>query len=226
MIGLRDRVIYLTMKLATIVVTRSKSCHVKTLHTVLRLNLACIQMKGVQNEVVYVNDDPFEKSNIIHKYMKNSDRILFIDFGISMDDGSIQKTLEPNEDSGCVVFPTVKEGIDWGLFKARVKNGSTEPVEQIGLHFDTEVGSKISDDMYQVVSTTSRCWMMVCKNVLKRIKDKRTSEYKIPSRMENMFDKFRESGVKIHAYTAAKLIVTYSHECISNLLNAAGVKAS
>ena len=39
-----------------------------------------------------------------------------------------------------------------------------------------------------------------------------------------MFDKFKEQGIKIHAFTASKLIVTYTHECISNILNAAGVK--
>ena len=85
------------MRLATIVVTRSKSCHVKTLHTVLRLNLMCIQSKGIQNEVVYVNDDPYEKSNIIQKYMKTADRILYIDFGVSMDEGSIAQVFKPHE---------------------------------------------------------------------------------------------------------------------------------
>ena len=43
------------MKLATIIVTRSKAVHVKTLHTVLRLNLHCIQRRDTQNEVVYVS---------------------------------------------------------------------------------------------------------------------------------------------------------------------------
>ena len=44
--------------------------------------------------------------------------------------------------------------------------------------------------------------------------------------MKVMFTKFKEAGIKIHAYTASKLIMTYSHECVSNLLNAAGVKAN
>jgi len=214
------------MKLATIIVTRSKSCHVKTLHTVLRLNLTCIQAGDVQNEVVYVDDDPYSKSDIIQRYMKTSDRILFIDFGISMDEGSIKKVFEPNEGVGCLVFPGVLEGIDWGLFKARVKEGSLEPVEQIGLHFDTDVGNRVSDDVYQVKSTSARCWLMVCKNTLKYVRDKRTHDCRVPPRMEQMFSKFKELGVKIHAYTAAKLVMTYSHECISNLLNAAGIKAN
>jgi len=214
------------MKLATIIVTRGKSCHVKTLHTVLRLNIMCIQAKTVQNQVIYVDDDPYKKSEIIQKHMKESDRILFIDFGISMDEGSISKVFSPNDGVGCLVFPGVIEGIDWGLFKVRVKEGTEEPVEQIGLHFDTEVGNKISEDIYQVKRSSARCWLMMCKHVAKIVKDKRTSEYRVPPRMEQMFSKFKELGVKIHAYTAAKLVMTYSHECVSNLLNAAGIKAN
>jgi len=44
-------------------------------------------------------------------------------------------------------------------------------------------------------------------------------------RPKDMFTKMKESGVKIYAYTDAKLTMTYPHEGISNILNAAGVKA-
>ena len=44
--------------------------------------------------------------------------------------------------------------------------------------------------------------------------------------MKTMFTKFKEAGIKIHAYTASKLVMTYSHECVSNILNAAGVKTN
>lgn len=214
------------MKLATIVVTRSKACHVKTMHTVLRLNINCIQLGNVQNEVVYVNDDPYDKSELIRKYIKTVDRILFIDFGISMDDGSIQQVFKPHEGCGCLVFPGVKEGIDWEQFKRKVNEGSLEPASQIGLHFDTEVSTKITDDIYKVESSEARCWLMMCKNTMKFIRDKRTNDMRIPPRMSQMFAKFKEMGVKIHAYTESKLTMTYAHECISNLLNAAGVKAN
>jgi hypothetical protein len=214
------------MKLATIIVTRSKAVHVKTLHTVLRLNLLCIQAKNTQNEVVYVNDDPYDKSAIIQKYMKSADRVLFIDFGVSIDADSLKHVFNDNSGVGCIVFPGVTEGIDWDMFKTKVKGGSTEPAEQMGLHFDTTVGKKIGDDMYQVDKTGARAWVMMCKHVLKCVKDKRTNECKVPPRMEQMFTKFKELGVKINAFTASKLTMTYTHECISNILNAAGVKAN
>jgi hypothetical protein len=81
------------MKLVTIIVTRSKSCHVKTLHTVLRLNVKCLERK-IDNQIEYVNDDTLDKIEKIQSYMKSHDRIVFIDFGIHMDDESIIQLFE------------------------------------------------------------------------------------------------------------------------------------
>jgi len=214
------------MKIATILVTRGNSCHVKTLHTILRFNLKCMQRGNTENEVVFVNDEPFEKSEMIYKYLKSHDRIFFIDFGISVDDDSLDKVFDKHESIGCFVFPGVKEGIDWEMFKQKVTNDSSEPVEQMGLHFDTEVGTKVSKDIYVVKETSAKAWVMMNKNVMKNLKDKKNGAFKIHPRMKTMFTKFQEAGIKIHAYTAAKLVMTYSHECISNILNAAGVKTN
>ena len=49
---------------------------------------------------------------------------------------------------------------------------------------------------------------------------------KIVPKFDKMFSKFKEKGIRICAFTAAKLIHTYNHECISNILNAAGVSAN
>ena len=210
------------MKLVTLLVTRSKACSVKTLHTVLRINLTCMQ-KGVDNEISYVDDDPFLKAEVIERYMKSHERIIFVDFGISLDEKSIAQCFEKHEGVGCLVFPGVKEGIDWNLFKHKVKSGSKEPTEQMGLHFDTEIGAKISDDIYKVKSTTSKAWCMNTRNVIKAIKDKRSGKWSVSPKM---FAKFTEQGVRIYAFTAAKLVMTYTHECISNILNAAGIKVN
>ena len=214
------------MKIATILVTRAKSCHVKTLHTILRFNLKCMQRGNTENEVVFVDDEPFEKAEIIYKYLKTHERIFFIDFGIQVDDVSLDKVFDKHENIGCLVFPGVKEGIDWGMFKEKVKNNVNEPVEQIGLHFDTSVTNKISENIYMVKETSAKTWVMMNKNVIKNLKDKKNGAFKIHPRMSTMFKKLQEGGVKIHAYTAAKLTMTYSHECVSNILNAAGVKAN
>jgi len=210
------------MNLVTILVTRSKSCHVKTLHTVLRINIKCLQ-SGINNQIVYVNDDPYEKAEVVQKYMSSCDRIIFIDFGISMDDASIAQCFEKHENVGCLVFPGVKEGVDWNMFKQKVKSESSEPITQMGLHFDTEVGKAASKDIYKVNSTDAKAWIMNTKNVLKSIRDKKYGNWKISPKM---FEKFQEQGVRLYAFTAAKLTMTYTHECISNILNAAGVKVN
>ena len=210
------------MNLATIVVTRSKSCHVKTLHGVLRLNIKCLQ-QGFNNQIVYVNDDPFEKAIVIQKCMKTNDRIVFIDFGIGVDNDSIDQCFEKHEGVGCLVFPGVVEGVDWDMFKKKIKEKSTEPISQMGLNFDTELGMKISDTISRVSSTNARAWMMNTKNVIKAIKEKKTGSWSIHPKM---FEKFKEKNVRIYAFTAAKLIMTYTHECVSNILNAAGVKVN
>jgi hypothetical protein len=214
------------MKIATIVVTRGKSCHVKTLHTILRFNIICIQAGNVQNEVVFVNEDPFEKSDTIHKFMKTHDRLFFIDFGIQVDDASMKLVLDKNEGYGIVVFPGVKEGINWTMFKEKVRADSAEPAEQMGLDFDTEVVAKVADNMFTVKTTGAKSWVLMCKPVLRQIKDKRTGVYKIHPKLDVMFSKFKEHGVRVVAFTAAKLVQTYSHECLGNIVNSNGVKAT
>ena len=210
------------MNLVTIIVTRSKSCHVKTLHAILRMNLKCIQER-IHNEIVFVDDDPYKKSEVIQKYIRTCDRLFFIDFGVGLDQETINQVFEKHEGIGCLVFPGVKEGVDWGLFRAKVSSDTEEPIEQMGLHFDTEVGNEISKNIYTVKSSEARVWLINTKNVIKSIKDKKNGNITIHPRT---LEKFKEKGVKICAFTAAKLTMTYTHECVSNILNAAGVKAS
>src|SRR5210317_1636593 len=208
------------MKFATILVTRNKSCHVKTLHSILRFNLKCLQNK-CQNEVVFVNDDSFDKADTISNFIKSHERLLFVDYGIQIDDDSLNTCFNKLESVGCLVFPGVLEGIDWGLFKAKVKDGSSEPVGQMGMHFDTEIDKKISNNIYSVTKTDARAWMMNTKPVYKTLTKNKDTKIS-----QKFFEKFLRQGVRIYAFTAAKLTMTYTHECISNILNAAGVKTN
>ncbi len=207
------------MKFITLLISRSKACHVKTLHTVMKFNIKCVQ-HGCSNEIMFCNDDPFLKAETIQKLMKNYDRIFYIDFGINLDGDSMEQLFEPMEGCGVLVFPAAREGIDWSMFKQKVLAESNEPVHQMGLHFDTEVGQKIKGDVYQVTSTRSRCWVMNCKTIKKKLGDTKIANY------EKMFEKIKTYGIKVHALTSANVIATYAHECISNIMNAAGVRAN
>ena len=208
------------MKLVTILVTRSKACHVKTLHSVLKLNMRCIQ-NDIKNEIVYIDDDPFKKAEMVQHCMKLYDRIFFIDFGVGVDDISLDECIGKHEHIGCLVFPGVKEGIDWEMFKNKVNENVDEPYSQMGLNFDTEVGKKVDTNIYHVTRTNARAWIMNTKNVLKSLH--KNKDYKVSPKM---FEKFVQQGVKLYAFTASKLTIAYTHECISNILNAAGVKVN
>ena len=214
------------MKLCILAVTRNKSISVKTLHTLLCFNMNAMK-NNVPLQLSFVEDDPFLRSDIITKNLKNYDRIILIDYSISMDHKSIEKCFLPFEHGQhCIVFPGVKEGIDWDLFKTKIKNGIDEPIEQMGLNFDTEVSKKLGESLYTVKNTIPSAFVFDCKPVLKNLKDKKSGSVKIPPKKSDMFEKFITSGVKVCAFTGAKLITTYSHECLGNILNMSGVSTN
>lgn len=211
----------------TLLVTRNKSCHVRTLHTLLQMNINFIQA-GIQHEICFVNDDPFTKADLILKKLKACDRLIFIDYSVNVDRDSIAKFLEKyDQQCHCMVFPCVKEGIDWDQFKEKVKNGIDEPIEQMGLDFDTKVGQKLSNGLYKVVQTDPKCWVMESKIVLKHLKTKKKEPLKqLPAKNTELFETLHIKGVKIWAYVDAQITTVYSHECLGNILNAAGVKVN
>lgn len=208
------------MNLTTIVVSRNKACHVKTLHSLLRLNLCCMHKGTVQN-IVFVNDDPFEKAELIMKHLKTADRIIVIDYSVYVDNDSIEKMFMNFDGFNCLVFPCVKEGINWEKFKT---NKTDEPCSQVALEFDTQLGQKIGDSIYRVTSTEPRCWVADCKYIIKALKERKGESIKIPAKTADIFKRFIERGVKICAYTASRITITYPHECLSNILESAGVK--
>ena len=105
------------MYLSCIIVTKNSSIAVRTLHNILNLNAACMQ-NNVQIELNFVHDNPFEKAKLIMKKIKTSDRLLFIEYGVSLDIESVKRCWMPFEQGyNCLVFPTVTRGIDWDMFK-------------------------------------------------------------------------------------------------------------
>lgn len=210
------------MHLNTIVAVRSRSCHVKTMHTLLRINLMCIE-RQVQHEISYVNDDTHDKIEMINRKIKGTyDKILFLDFGVLMDEESLKQVFEKH---ACLVFPAVKFGINWDMFKKKMIDGVKEDPSQAGLEFDTSVSKKISDGIYKVTETTPRVWVMDPKQVQKALKGKKGDGMYIPKSIKELFDRL-VLKLSVTAFTKAKITVTYPHECVSNILEAAGVKVN
>jgi len=199
-------------------VTRNKSITVKTLHTLLKINIFCIQ-HGDQVLLTYVNDDHFDIQNTINKKIKNVDRLCFIDYSVFIDEDSISKLFGkfPNGYNG-MVLPAVKEGINWDMFREKITNGSDETVSQMGMEFDTEVDKRIDDDMWSVKSTKPKVWIVDTKAAIKALRTKKGEGVTFPLRREEFFNK-----IKICAFVKAKVVLTYTHECLSNILESSGV---
>jgi hypothetical protein len=175
-----------------------------------------------------VNDDLFERKAMLLKKVKNCDRIVWINYSVHVDQASIEVVLDKFINGySCVVLPCVTPGIDWNMFKQKVKDGMDEPVSQMGLNFDTEVGKAIGENFHTVTSTNPQAWAADTKALLKALKGPAKGEgINVSANVSEMFKTLIERGFKVYAYTAASLIVTYPHECIGNLLSAAGVETS
>ena len=207
------------MKITLILVTRNKSIMVKTLHTILKYNLFCLKNNHTTN-IVFVNDDPVQINSCIVKSLKNSDRVVFIDYSICIDEQSIDLMLNNEWPQGYhgIVFPCVKEGVNWDMFRKKVKDGCDEPYSQMGLEFDTDVKTKMKDGFWTIDSTCPKVWALNSKSVIKTLREKKGDGIKLPYNRQEMFSK-----LKICAFTKAKVTATYTHECLGNILETAGI---
>lgn len=201
------------MQLTTVIVTRNKSASVKTLHTLLKLNIFCLE-NSVQNRIIFTNDDHDSRQVALKKNLKNTVRILWIDYGINIDEDSLRQVIAKDWKWHGVVFPCVTEGINWEQFKENID--TSEPLTQKGLSFDTSVTTCVRDSFYKIEKTKPRCFCFDTKPFLKHIKKENMSD----------FEHILSSNLNLVAYTNAKLIVTYPHECLGHILSAAGVKAN
>lgn len=179
----------------------------------LQLTGKCAQL-GHQINIIFVND-----MNDLVKHMKTSERILWVSYGASLDVASFDKVFEKTE---VTIFPAVKEGIDWDQFSKAVRENSNEPSSQSGLHFDTEIDQKIGPDTYSVKSAAPVIWLIDCK-VLDKLRSRKGEGVKLPSTTPELFQKFKDCGLKIQAYTKAEVLMHYSHECVGSMLEVAGV---
>ena len=202
-----------------ILMCRNRSIAVTTLHSLLNLNGACM-MQGKHINVNFVDD----KSSI-PKLIKSGDRLVFFDYGTNLDTGSLSTLIQPfDKGVQLMVFPSVRDQIDWDMFRKKTLAGSTEGENQRGLHFDTEVGRKLYGDVYEVTKTSARVWAMDSKPI-----DKKLRGDKIPVKLptvsdEEMFGTLQKLGIKIGALTSATVICHYTYECLGNILETSGIQ--
>jgi hypothetical protein len=179
--------------------------------------------KQHQVNILYTDNNLHEKANALSRAFKESDRVVYLDYSVSVDNESLDVLLDPYPPSfSGVVLPAVSEGVDWALFKKKTAAGSTEPSSQMGLSFDTEVDKPIKNtDMWTIKKTNPKVWALDSKSVIKTLRVRKGDGFKVPLDQSDMFTK-----IKACAYTKAKVTLTYTHECLGNILECAGVKKS
>lgn len=181
-----------------VAVTRNSSLHCTTLNSIM-----CIGMWAIQKNIHYTVHFIQENTDL-KKYLKHADRLIFLDYGASFDRESLNPLCsEFPKGYNVLVFPAVKSSIDWSAFKKKTVEGSSEPAEQRGLEFDTEVHRKISDFYYEVKETKPRIWA---------------------ANPKKLKDHPLDPNVKKCAWVDAKCTMHYTHECIANILETSGIQ--
>lgn len=200
------------------VVTRNKSLAATTLHSLMNINMYSM-MKGVHVDIHFVND-----MSGLPKLIKTGERIVWFDYGTNIDEETLKKLIDPFEkDVKVLVCPSVREGIDWDMFRRKTLAGSKEPAYQRALTFDTDVSKKLDDGLYEVVKTSARVWAMDSKPIDKKLRGDKV-QVKLPTETyESMFDCLKKLGIRIGAATRANVICHYVHECSGNILETPGV---
>ena len=200
-------------------VTRNKSISATTLHTAMNIHMLCM-MRGMHLEVHFVED-----KTTLPKLMKSGERIFWMDYGTNLNNEILSKVVDPfDKGVQILVFPSVKEGINWENFKKKTRSGSSENVGQRGLEFDTTVGKKLADGLYECEKTEARVWVMDSKPVDKKLRGGKET-IKIPyDDNEAMFATLRNLGIKIGVASEAIVVCHFVHECFGNILEAAGVE--
>jgi len=148
-----------------------------------------------------------------------------MDYGTNLNNEILSKVVE-SFDKGVqvLVFPSVKEGINWDQFTKKTKADSKEPAPQRGLEFDTTVGKKLADGLYDCEKTSARVWAMDAKPVDKKLRGGK-EQLKLPlDSNEAMFSALKNMGIKIGVASEAIVVCHYTHECFGNILEAAGVE--
>jgi hypothetical protein len=198
--------------------TRNKSISSTTLHTLMNVHVGCM-MRGIHVEIHFVPD-----LSTLPKIIKTGERILFMDYGTNLNNEILEKIFEPMEKYNVLVFPSVKEGINWEHFVKKTKEGSKEGAHQRGLEFDTEVARKLGPGLYECDKTSARVWLMDAKVVDKKLRGGKEQHKLHIADVSLMFAQLKQLGVKIAVASEAMVICHYVHECLGNILEAAGVQ--
>jgi len=179
----------------------------------MMVNMHAMQ-KGLHVDTHFVTD-----MSGLPKLIKTGERILWFDYASNLDEETLAKMCGPFEkDIKVMVCPAVKEGIDWDMFRTKTLAKSTEPANQRGLAFDTEVGKKWADGIYEVTKSAARVWAMDSKPIDKKLRGEKTPVKLSTESYDAMLNQLIRMNIKMGAFTKATVVCHTIHECPGNIL--------
>jgi len=210
-----------------VVVDVNHQIAVRTLSVLIGLT-SQLTKQGVPWEVNYSSNDSEDKRAWFINGMKKYDTLVFLDHGTSFD---LRPLLSTPWQKACsmLIIPSLKKTLDWKRFKETCTLEIEEPLGQRALQFDTEVNEKkpISGpgtQLYLVTNSDARVFLLDCKQVLRKLKDKKGNFIQVPLKSTEWVRFLKERSVQIAAAVDIPCTNTIAHKCVSGLGKSNGLR--
>ena len=210
-----------------VVVDVNHQIAVRTLSVLIGLTTQ-LTKQGVPWEVNYSSNDSEDKREWVLQGLKKYDTLVFFDHGTSFD---LRPLLSTPWQQACsmLIIPSLKNVIDWERFKDVCTKDIEEPLGQRALVFDTQVNEKKpipgpGTQLYPVTNSDARVFLLDCKQVLRKLKDKKGNFIQVPLKSTEWVRFFKERGVQIAAAVDIPCTNTIAHKCVSGLGKSNGLR--
>jgi len=203
-----------------VVVDVNHQIAVRTLSVLIGLTTQ-LTKQGVDWEVNYSSNDSEDKRTWFTQGLKKYDTLVFFDHGTSFD---LRPLLSTPWQKTCsmLIVPSLKKTLDWKRFKETCTLEIEEPLEQRALVFDTEVNEKKpipgpGTQLYPVTNSDARVFLLDCKQVLRKLKDKKGNFIQVPLKSTEWVRFLKERSVQVAAAVDIPCTNTIAHKCVSGL---------
>ena len=210
-----------------VVVDVNHQIAVRTLSVLIGLTTQ-LTKQGVPWEVNYSSNDSEDKREWVLQGLKKYDTLVFFDHGTSFD---LRPLLSTPWQKACsmLIIPSLKNVIDWERFKDVCTKDIEEPLGQRALVFDTQVNEKKpipgpGTQLYPVTNSDARVFLLDCKQVLRKLKDKKGNFIQVPLKSTEWTRFLKERGVQIAAAVDIPCTNTIAHKCVSGLGKSNGLR--
>jgi hypothetical protein len=210
-----------------VVVDVNHQIAVRTLSVLIGLT-SQLTKQGVDWEVNYSSNDSEDKRAWVVQGLKKYDTLVFFDHGTSFD---LRPLLSTPWQKACsmLIVPSIKNFIDWERFKEVCTKDIEEPLGQRALVFDTQVNEKKpipgpGTQLYPVTNSDARVFLLDCKQVLRKLKDKKGNFIQVPLKSTEWVRFLKERGVQIAAAVDIPCTNTIAHKCVSGLGKSNGLR--